>query len=82
MNKIGWYRVRGDGMKPDQKKLHKLCSICLRILTKKTDVRICHGCGCSLCGLHAFSYVDGNNGSITKHSPEYCHKCYVEKYIG
>lgn len=40
---------------------------------------------CSACGSkkephELFQYVDGNNGSITKHSPILCYVCYIDKY--
>lgn len=40
---------------------------------------------CSKCGTKKnisdlFTYVDGNNISITKNSPNLCFDCYVKKY--
>jgi len=48
-------------------------------------VRVIHCHTCSDCGKsflpnQIFSYVDGNNGAITKNSKEYCKDCYTQKY--
>lgn len=40
----------------------------------------CSDCGKSFLPNQIFSYVDGNNGAITKNSKEYCRECYLEKY--
>ena len=46
----------------------------------KTNHIFCAKCGKSLCMEHAYSYVDGNNISITKNAPTLCKECYEEKY--
>lgn len=55
------------------------CTECGCKLTKSRRY-FCSGCGKVLCDKHSFSYVDGNNKSITKNSPEYCLSCYKKKY--
>lgn len=44
------------------------------------DKFYCKNCKKSLCPEHAYSYIDGNNISITKNAPTLCKKCYEEKY--
>ena len=39
-------------------------------------------CGASLCDKHSYSYVDGNNISITKNSKPHCERCYMKVYGG
>jgi DNA-directed RNA polymerase subunit RPC12/RpoP len=50
------------------------CSKCGKQLYKKETYR-CAKCGKVFCGDHVYSYVDGNNISITKNSPELCADC-------
>jgi len=57
----------------------KKCFVCGNTLTKNKQ-HICANCGKTLCGKHCGTYVDGNNGSITKNSPTLCRECYGEKY--
>ena len=45
---------------------------------KKTNHICCAECNKSLCLEHAYSYVDGNNISITKNAPTLCKECYEE----
>lgn len=40
----------------------------------------CSKCGRELPDKLLFCYVDGNNEAITKHSKDYCWRCYNEKY--
>lgn len=40
----------------------------------------CAGCGKPFPDKLLFSWVDGNNIAITKHSKDYCWKCYNERY--
>lgn len=40
----------------------------------------CTGCGGIYCQKHLYTYVDGNNSSITKNSKQYCETCYINKY--
>lgn len=40
----------------------------------------CNECKKSLCAEHAYSYVDGNNVSITQNAPTLCKECYEKKY--
>lgn len=40
----------------------------------------CSGCGVFKHPSKIYSYVDGNNISITKNSLEYCETCYIDKY--
>lgn len=40
----------------------------------------CAGCGKPFPDKLLFSYVDENNGAITKNSPDYCWRCYNKKY--
>lgn len=47
---------------------------------KETNYICCAKCKKSLCLEHAYSYVDGNNISITKNAPTLCKECYEEKY--
>jgi len=58
----------------------KICSICGIKLVK--PFYICAACKKLLCGRHSFSYVDGNNESITRNSPTLCKECYGLKYQG
>lgn len=56
------------------------CKACdSKVVVGRKELR-CHGCGEYFCGRHIFSYVDGNNGSITKHMPNYCEECYIVQY--
>lgn len=57
----------------------KVCFVCGDKLTNKTKYA-CSICGKVLCGKHSYSYVDGNNGSITKNSLTLCRECYEDKY--
>ena len=41
----------------------------------------CQGCGCERPENKIYSYVDGNNKAITKHSKLYCADCF-RKYHG
>jgi len=45
-----------------------------------TNKNKCSKCGRIFCNKHLYSYVDGNNISITKNSKSYCKKCYNEIY--
>lgn len=40
----------------------------------------CAGCGKTFTPDGIFSYVDGNNGAITRSSKGYCRDCYKQKY--
>ena len=40
----------------------------------------CNGCGVEKHPSKIYSYVDGNNISITRNSLEYCYDCYNKKY--
>jgi hypothetical protein len=40
----------------------------------------CRHCPDLRCERHRFSYVDGNNGAITRNSPELCLACYGKAY--
>jgi deoxycytidylate deaminase len=40
----------------------------------------CAKCGKLFTGDQIFSYVDGNNGAITKSSKGYCSECYKQVY--
>ena len=40
----------------------------------------CSNCGKELPDNELYSYVDENNEAITKHSKDYCWRCYNEKY--
>ena len=46
----------------------------------KPKLMKCESCGVRLPPDKIFSYVDGNNISITKNSPNLCKKCYREEY--
>lgn len=46
----------------------------------RTNNIYCEKCKKSLCGEHAYSYVDGNNISITKNAPTLCKECYEKEY--
>ena len=48
-------------------------------MNKKNNV-YCEKCKKSLCIEHAYSYVDGNNISITKNAPTLCKECYEKEY--
>ena len=65
-------------------RVKKQCTVCDKILVaKKRAPNLaykCAGCGKVLCGKHIYSYVDGNNASITRYSLEYCLDCYRVKY--
>jgi uncharacterized UBP type Zn finger protein len=52
---------------------------CSEKLLKK-DQFVCHSCGKILCGKHSYSYVDGNNGAISRNSPILCEDCYIKRY--
>ena len=43
---------------------------------KKNGFGKCNKCGKVLKLKQLYSYVDGNNGAITKNSKSYCAKCY------
>lgn len=40
----------------------------------------CEKCKKSLCPEHTYSYVDGNNETITDNSPYLCKECYEKQY--
>lgn len=40
----------------------------------------CRDCHANLCARHSYQRVDGNNASITRHSPTLCLQCYQERY--
>ena len=40
----------------------------------------CSGCGVEKHPSKIYSYVDGNNISITRNSKNFCYNCYVNKY--
>ena len=40
----------------------------------------CSSCGTKKQPKELFQYIDGNNKSITKHSPILCYECYINKY--
>jgi len=40
----------------------------------------CMCCGAKKEASEILQYVDGNNISITKNSPQLCYDCYVKKY--
>jgi hypothetical protein len=46
----------------------------------KTKLYQCRDCKVKKDGSAIFQYVDGNNISITKNSPQLCYDCYVKKY--
>lgn len=48
-------------------------------MIRKNNV-YCEKCKKSLCMEHAYSYVDGNNISITKNAPTLCKECYEKTY--
>lgn len=48
--------------------------------TKRYEKYKCSDCGVVKDGSAIFSYVDGNNISITKNSPELCKDCYEKRY--
>ena len=57
----------------------------VQVIVKKEEMIImnniyCEKCKKSLCSEHAYSYVDGNNISITKNAPTLCKECYENKY--
>jgi hypothetical protein len=40
----------------------------------------CQDCGVEKNEKQLFSYVDGNNGAITRNSKNYCLKCYAKHH--
>lgn len=44
------------------------------------ELQVCTKCGNLFCGQHIYTYVDGNNRSITENAPPYCEECYKETY--
>lgn len=48
-------------------------------MMRKNNV-YCEKCKKSLCMEHAYSYVDGNNISITQNAPTLCKECYEKEY--
>jgi len=59
-----------------------LCAACNHCGTRPGFRKLsrCAKCRKSFCLKHLYSYVDGNNISITKHSPELCYECYKQMY--
>jgi hypothetical protein len=53
----------------------KYCNFC-----KDFAILKCSLCNNLFCDKHLYSYVDGNNRSITKNSKLYCKDCYKIKY--
>lgn len=62
------------------RKLIKISCNCNYGLALKKEAMKCDGCGEYNCLRHTYSYVDGNNGAITKNSKNYCEKCYKKIY--
>jgi hypothetical protein len=59
------------------KKFEWLCTKC----DDRTKAEFfCAKCGTGLCAKHAYTYVDGNNGAITRNSRPHCERCYREVY--
>lgn len=56
-----------------------ICRACETPLWKK-DTHRCHGCSQTFCGAHIYTYVDGNNASITRNSLGYCLHCYAQRH--
>jgi ribosomal protein S14 len=48
--------------------------------TKAAKLQKCASCGVEHTLDELFSYVDGNNRSITKNSPELCRLCFLARY--
>lgn len=46
----------------------------------KPKLKKCRICGAGKAPHELFIYVDGNNISITRNSPELCYDCYIKKY--
>lgn len=46
----------------------------------RTNNVYCEKCKKSLCIEHSYSYVDGNNISITQNAPTLCKECYEKQY--
>jgi hypothetical protein len=44
------------------------------------DLEVCTKCNHLFCPNHIYTYVDGNNRSITLNSLQYCEACYKETY--
>lgn len=58
----------------------KRCKVCdSQVFVSRKELR-CRGCGEYFCGRHIYSYVDGNNGAITRHAPNFCETCYLAWY--
>lgn len=53
---------------------------CTKDNCNNTTKYICQNCKKPFCLSHLYSYVDGCNIAITKHSPLLCLQCYKEKY--
>ena len=54
------------------------CGVCERPVSMPHSK--CADCGKPRCARHRVSYVDGNNGSITKHAKEYCLACFQKHH--
>jgi Fe-S-cluster containining protein len=56
------------------------CAECNEHLRNRQTRYPCMACGAVCCASHIHAYVDGNNAAITRHAPNLCKACYVERY--
>jgi len=54
------------------------CAECDRPITRTESN--CADCGKPYCARHRYSYVDGNNGAITRNGREFCSPCFKKHY--
>lgn len=52
------------------------CEVPVRDKDGNKNFMKCARCNQIFCMSHIYSYVDENNGSITRNSREYCKECY------
>lgn len=49
-----------------------ICAECGETIRRKRDVLRCNSCGAVCCPRHAYYYVDGNSGAITRSARPAC----------
>ena len=54
------------------------CEVCDRPISRIESK--CASCRKPHCARHRYSYVDGNNGAITRNAKEFCATCFKKNH--